>query len=89
MKIIDENLDWNEQFKRIRSKTNTGLMGIMQLKNILPQSQFCCVYYGLVASHLQYGDVVWGTLNKTRIIALQRLQNRACCKIENARIKDN
>ena len=64
-------------------------MNLKRLKNILPQSQLCCVYYGLVESHLRYGDVVWGSLNKSKTIALQRLQNRACCIIENAKIKDN
>ena len=35
-------------------------------------SKVCCVYYGLVETHLQYGDVVWGSLYKTKIIDLQR-----------------
>ena len=64
-------------------------MSLKRLKNILPQSQLCCVYYGLVESHLRYGDVVWGSLNKSKIVALQRLQNRACCIIENAKSKDS
>ena len=38
---------------------------------------------------MRYGDVVWGSLNKSKIIALQRLHNRVCCIIENAKIKDN
>ena len=76
--IIDENLNWDEQFKRIRSKINTGLMSLQRVKNILPQSQLRCVYYGLVEGHLRYGDVVWGSLNKSEIIALQRPQNRTC-----------
>ena len=87
--IIDENLNWDEQFKRIRSKINTGLMSLKQFKNILPQSLLCCVYYGLVEGHLRHGDVVWGSLNTSKIIALQRLQNRTCCIIENAKIKDS
>ena len=87
--IIDENLDWDEQFKRIRSKIKTGLISLKRHKNILPQSQLWSVYYGLVESHLRYGDVVWGCLNKTKKIALQHLQNRACNIIENVRLKDN
>ena len=43
--IIDGNLNWDEQFKQIRSKINTGLMSLKWLKKILPQSQLCCVYY--------------------------------------------
>ena len=45
--IIDESLNWDEQYKRVRSKINTGLE---------PKAGF---------------------------------QNRACCIIENAKIKDN
>ena len=56
--IIDENLDWDEQLKRIRSKIKTVLMSIKRLDNILPQNQLCSVYYDLVESHLRYGDVV-------------------------------
>ena len=37
--ISDENLNWDEQFKRVRSKINTGLMILKRLENILPQSQ--------------------------------------------------
>ena len=29
--IIDENLNWDEQFKRVRSKINTGLMSLKRL----------------------------------------------------------
>ena len=87
--INDENLNWDEQFKRARSKVYARLVSLKRLKNALPQSQLCCVSYGLVESHLRYGDVVWGSLNKSKIIALQRLQIRACCIIENAKIKDN
>ena len=64
-------------------------MSLKRLKNILPQSQLCCIYYGLVESHLRYGGVVWGSLNKTKIVDLQRLQNRASYIIENAKIKDH
>ena len=87
--VIDENLNWDEQFQRVRSKINTGFMSLKRLKNILPQRQLCCVYYGPVESNLPYGDVVWGSLDKSKIIALQRLQNRACCIIENAKSKAN
>ena len=87
--IIDESLSCDEQFRRIRSKTNTVLMSLKRLKSILLQSQLCCVYYSLVESHLRFGDLVWDSLNKSKIIALELLQNRACCIIENAKIKDN
>ena len=72
--IIDENLDdWDEQFTRIRSKLGAGLVSLKRVKNILPQSQLYYVYYGLVESHLRYGDIVYGSLNKTKLATLQCL----------------
>ena len=82
-------MDWDEQFKQIRSKIETGLMGLKRLKNILLQSQLYSVYYGLVESLLRYGDVDWGSLNKAKKIALQGLIELKIALIENARIKDN
>ena len=87
--IVDENLVWDEQFKRTKSKISAGLLALKRLKNIMSQTPLCCVYYALVESHLRYGDVIWGSLSKTKITALQRLQNRACPIITNAKIKDN
>ena len=46
------------------------------------------VYYALVESQLRYGDVVWGSLSKTKLAALQRLQTRALKIIKNAKFKD-
>ena len=86
--IVDENLSWEEQFNRTKDKINSGIWALKQLKNIIPQSQLCTVYYALVESHLRYGDVVWGSLSKTKSSALQRLQTRAFTMIKNAKTKD-
>ena len=59
------------------------------MKNILPQSKLCCVYFAIVESHLRYAYVIWGSLPVRKIKTLQRLQNRAQVIIETARVKDN
>ena len=87
--IVDEKLNWDEQFKRIKGKMSGGLAALKKLKNVVPQSQLCNVYCALIESHLRYADVIWGSLSKTKLAALQRLQDRACSIISNARIKDN
>ena len=66
-----------------------GLAALKKLKNVVPQLQLYNVYYALVESHLRYADVIWGSLSKKKLAALQRLQDRACSIISNARIKDN
>ena len=77
--IIDEKLHWEEQFRRTKSK----------MKNVISQSQLCNVHYTLNESYLRYADVVWRSLSKTKIAALQCLQDRACLIISNAGIEDS
>ena len=86
---MDEYLNWDEQFKSVKSKICGGLASLQKLKNILPQSKLCCVYYAIVESHLRYAGVLWGSLPARKIETLQRLQNRAQVIIETARSKDN
>ena len=87
--MVDENLRWDEQFKTVKNKIGGGLASLKKLKNILPQSKLCSVYYAIVESHLRYADVIRGSLPTRKLETLQRLQNRAQSIIENARLKDN
>ena len=65
-----------------------GLAALKKLKNVVPQSQLCNVYYALIESHLRYADVIWGNLSRAKLAVFQRLQDRAYLIISNARIKD-
>ena len=87
--MVDENLKWDEQFKTVKNKICGGLASLKKLKNSLPQSKLCSVYYAIVESHLRYADVIWGSLPTRKLETLQRLQNRAQSIIESARLKDN
>ena len=62
---------------------------VIEIKNIIPQSKLCSVYYAIVESHLRYANEIWGSLPKTKLDTLQRLQDRARSIVENARYKDN
>ena len=42
--MVDEYLNWDEQFKSVKSKICGGLASLMKLKNILPQSKLCSIY---------------------------------------------
>ena len=86
---MDEYVNWDEQFKIVKSNICAGLASLKKLKNILPQSKLSSVYYTIVESHLCYADVIWGSLPARKIETLQRLQNRAQLIIETARVKDN
>ena len=43
--IIDDKLNWDEQFRHTKSKMSGGLAALKKLKNIISQSQLCNVYY--------------------------------------------
>ena len=73
----------------VKSKICGGLASLKELKNILPQSHLCSVYYAIVESHLRYANVIWGSLPARKIETPQRLQNRPQLIIETARVKDN
>ena len=75
--IVDERLSWETQFNCTMGKINSGICALKRLKNMLPQSQFSIVYYALVESQLRYRDAVWGSLSKTKLVALQRVQTPA------------
>ena len=86
--IVEEGLNWEEQFKTVKGKVHGRLTSLKKLKNILPQSQLSNVYRALVESHMRYADVIWGHLSNSKTESLQRLQDRAISIIETSRIKD-
>ena len=69
-------------------KMSGGLAAPKELKNVVPQSQLCNVYYALIESHLRYADVVWGSMSKIEPAALQRLQDRGYSIISNHEWQD-
>ena len=71
--IVDEGLNWSEQFRKVKGKVSGGLWSLKKLMRIVPQSQLVNIYHALVESHLRYA---------------KRLQNRARSIIERANIKD-
>lgn len=75
--IINENLAWDDQFENIKNNMNRGLTAMKKPKNIIPQWQLYHVYYTMVESHLRFADVVWSSISKTKLTALQCLQNHS------------
>ena len=74
--IVDEGLNWEQQFKTVYNKSRGGLDSLKRLKNIFSQSSLSNVYRALVESNMRYADVIWGNLSNSKIESLQRLQDR-------------
>ena len=52
--VVDEYLNWDDQFKSVKSKICGGLASLKKLKNILPQSKLGTVYFAIVESTIVY-----------------------------------
>ena len=72
------------------------LYNIVQYDLILYENSMYCniiqwnvVWNAIVESHLRYANEIWGSLPKSKLDILQRLQDRAPSIVENARYKDN
>ena len=59
------------------------------LKSIPTQSSLNDVYLALAESHMQYADVIWGSLSNSNIESLKSLHDRAVSMFRTSRIKDN
>ena len=86
--IVDKKPFVGTTFQPHNGQNELWDLGLTEIKNILPQSQLSVVCYELVECQLRYGDAVWGSLSKTKLTALQRLQTRALKIIRNAKLKD-
>ena len=85
---IDEGLNLDDQFNKVKGKVAGGLWSLKKLMNLVPQSQLCNIYHTLIESHLRYPNVVWGSIPSSKLEVLQRLQNQARSIIQKAKIKD-
>ena len=50
--IVDEGLNWNEQYRKVKGKVSGGLWSLKKLMKIVLQSQLVNIYHALVESHL-------------------------------------
>lgn len=75
--IIDESLLWEEHIKHVARKISPIIGVLHRLKNIIADSAKKSIYFGLIHSHLQYLNVIWGTATESRLRSLKVLQNRS------------
>ena len=87
--MVDEELNCDDQFSKVKGKINGGLKSLTKLKNLISQSLLDQVYRALIESHLRYANVIWGSLPKSKLNTLQRMQDRARSIIDKSRLKDN
>lgn len=75
--MIDNRLTWNDQIQFIKSKIRPFLAMFRRTAYLLPVETKLAVYYAYIHSHLTYLASIWGSTGCTRLLQLQRLQNKA------------
>ena len=75
--LIDENLNWNKQIKAIELKISSQIGIINRGRKFLNNKAMKMLYYAFVNPYLTYGNIVWGSVGKTKLKKLANLQKRA------------
>ena len=69
--ILNENLKWKSHANMVAKKISKTIGVMTRLKNVLPVNVLRNIYNALILSHLNYGNIIWGTC-KTYLFKLQK-----------------
>ena len=81
---LDKHLVWDEHTKDLRSKISRCLGFLKYAKKLLPKYTLSQMYRGIVEPHFRYCCSVWGGCGDSRLLMLQKLQNRAARIVTNS-----
>ena len=74
---INKNMTWNEHITNLRNKTNGIVRHLHRVNKLLPMKVKLQLYDSLVASHLNYADIIWSRCSSANRQKLQCVQNFA------------
>jgi len=84
--IIDEHLDWTEQFNHLHSKLGRANYMLNTVKHTLPKVTLRMLYSSLFYSHLLYGIIIWGpSMRMSHLDKLEKCQKKAIRSIMHAK----
>ncbi len=75
---------WDKHTSALRSKISRSLAFLKYAKKLLPKYTLSQMYRGIVEPHFCYCCSVRGSCGKSRLLMLQKLQNRAARKVTNS-----
>ena len=75
---IDNNLLWGEHVRKVTRKMSTNIWLLSKIKGFLSKEHRLIYYKSYIQPHLDYANIVWGSLSKTNLMQIERLQRRAC-----------
>ena len=82
--LIDENLSWDKQIKAVTSKISSQIGIISKGRKFLNNHAMKMLYFAFINPYLTYGNIVWGSVHKSKLEKLHTLQKRAVRIISHA-----
>ena len=80
--ILDDKLNWKPQIEKLITQLSKSCGMLFKLKHYTNTSVLKSVYFALFHSYLTYLILNWGKPNKTTLLPLIRLQNKAVRTLE-------
>ena len=85
--ILDDKLYWKPQIEKLVTQLSKSCGMLFKLKHYTNTSVLKSVYFALFHSYLTYSILNWGRANKTTLLPLIRLQNKAVRTLEYNKTK--
>ena len=81
---LDQHLDWNNHVIFVCAKVSRALGFLKYAKKLLSQETLSHIYRGIVEPYFRNCSSVWGSSGETKLLTLQKLQNRAARIVTNS-----
>ena len=82
--VLDDKLSWTGHVEHICKKLASANYAINSSKNFLPLKIRKMIYYSLFDSHLNFGNLLWGSANQKMLGKVENLQKKC---IRNVALK--
>ena len=75
--LLDENLSWKEHIKYNENKIAKNLGLLFKAKHYLNKRSLLVLYYSFIHTYINYGNIAWGSTNRTNFKKINSLQKHA------------
>ena len=87
---LDQSLSWHSHIQKLILKIKRNKYLLNNGKHLMDQDTKKLVYHSHIASHIQYGLLLWGNhVNKDQITKLQKLQTKYLQLVQSNQTKSN
>ena len=86
---IDEKLNWKAHITHLCNKVSKSIAILRKVRSIFPLNILKMIYMSLIYSHLNYCILIWGSVEKTIVEPLFKLQKKAIRIISKSNYLDH